>query len=50
MVSEGVSVGVKANVGKRLKKKLTEFSLCVSASEVLSPSLKQRSHSQTLPK
>ena len=50
MVSAGVSVGVKANGRKRLKKKLTEFLLCVSASGVLSPSLKQQSRSLTLPK
>ena len=35
---------------KMFEKELTEFSLCVSASEVLSPSLKQRSSSLTLPK
>ena len=35
---------------KTFEKVLTEFSLCVSASEVLSPSLKQRSRSLTLPK
>ena len=35
---------------KTFEKELTEFSLCVSASEVLNRSLKQRSRSLTLPK
>ena len=39
------SVGVKVNGRKHLKKKLTKLSLCISASEVLSPSLKQCSRS-----
>ena len=42
-----ISVGVNANGRKHLKKKLTELSLCVSASEVLK---KQCSRSLTLPK
>ena len=35
---------------KTFEKELTEFLICLSASEVLSPSLKQRSCSLTLPK